>query len=490
MKLYHKILILTLLQLVAIFAFGIYQIQSLYLVQEKAFEQKVVLQNEIVSQRFSETLKHLQHSADILSSSQEVITGLMSNDTDMLYNWSHLFLTPYVQKIHFTDLAGIVISRGDAEFRFGDNISARSYVQQALQKGDFLGIDTVDEKECLVYAKIIRQYGQRPIGIISVALVIDKEFLASLTKGTDLEIAYNSLHQSISTSSKMPFIRTTSSHAITQNGSDAGAVFSIGLALYEELAVFQKTRTNLFLSIALVFSVLLVALHFTLHKHIKEHEQLVQTLIDFYENHLDIKTMVAHTRNALATCTTPEIQKTARALLNMGEKISDTQHALERLSTTDSLTELFNRRKMETCLERKLKEATREAPFSLVMIDIDHFKKINDTHGHEVGDRVLVDIATLLQATIRQSDILGRWGGEEFLLILPNTSPEGALHVAEELRQAVQEYACPAYPHPISASFGVAHYRPQDTANSLIKRADIALYRAKHNGRNGVAYEA
>lgn len=145
---------------------------------------------------------------------------------------------------------------------------------------------------------------------------------------------------------------------------------------------------------------------------------------------------------------------------------------------------------METCLERKLKEATREAPFSLVMIDIDHFKKINDTHGHEVGDRVLVDIATLLQATIRQSDILGRWGGEEFLLILPNTSPEGALHVAEELRQAVQEYACPAYPHPISASFGVAHYRPQDTANSLIKRADIALYRAKHNGRNGVAYEA
>ncbi|MBE0496608.1 MAG: diguanylate cyclase [Campylobacterales bacterium] len=490
MKLYHKILILTLLQLVAIFAFGIYQIQSLYLAQEKAFEQKIVLQNEIVSQRFGETLKQLQSSADILSNSQEVTTGLISNDTDMLYNWSHLFLTPSVQKIHFIDLTGTVISRGEAEFRFGDNLSTRSYFQQALREGTFLGIDTVDGEECLVYAKKIRQYGERPIGIISVALAIDEGVLASLAKGTSLDIAYHSSHQVISTSKKTPFIRTTSSHSIFQGNNTQEAVFSIGLTRYEELAVFQKTRTNLFLSIALIFSVLLVALHFTLHKHIKEHEQLVQLLIDFYENHLDIKTMVSHTRHVLTTCSTPEIKKTARALLNMGEKIANTQEALELLSTTDALTGLFNRRKVEACLDQKLKEGARETPFALIMIDIDHFKMINDTYGHEVGDYVLVDVAKLLQASVRQSDILGRWGGEEFLLILPKTSPEGALRLAEELRFALEQHVSSAYPNRISASFGVAHYRPKDTANLLIRRADIALYRAKHNGRNGVEYEA
>jgi diguanylate cyclase (GGDEF)-like protein len=490
MKLYHKILALTLLQLVAIFAFGIYQIQSLYLAQEKAFEQKIVLQSKMISGRLDEVLEHLKASATILASSQEVVTGLISNDTDMLYNWSKLFITPPVQKIHFMDLEGIVISRGEAEFRFGDAIKGRSYFHHAMKDDSFLGIDTIDEKECLVYAKQIRQYGERPIGVIAVALVINEPFLASLSKGTTLDIAYDSLRQSIATSGETPLVHTISFETIPQASNSQEAKFSIGLTRHDELAVFQKTRTNLFISIALVFLILLIALHFTLHKHIKEHEQLSQLLIDFYENHLDIKTMMTNIQRALYTYTTPEIKKIAMALLNMGQKVSDTQDALELLSATDVLTGLSNRRKIETCLNQKLKEGARGLPFSLIMIDIDHFKMINDTYGHEVGDYVLTDVAQLLQATIRESDILGRWGGEEFLLILPKTTHEGALRLAEELRARLAEHIFSSYPNPVSASFGVADYRPQDTANELIKRADTALYRAKHNGRNGVEYEA
>lgn len=490
MKLYHKILALTLLQLIAIFAFGIYQIQSLYLTQEKAFEQKIVLQSKMISGRLGEVFEHLETSATILANSQEVVTGLISNDTDMLYNWSKLFITHPIQKIHFIDLDGIVISRGEAEFRFGDEVKGQSYFHRAMEDGSFLGVDTIDEKECLVYAKQIRQYGERHIGVIAVALVINEAFLSSLSKGTTLDIAYNSSHQFITTSGELPLVHTIALETISQMDSIHAAKFSIGLTRHDELAAFQKTRTNLFISIALVFFVLLIALHFTLHKHIKEHEQLSQLLIDFYENHLDIKTMIANIQQALYTCTTPEIKKIAMALLNMGQKVSDTQDALELLGTTDSLTGLFNRRKIETCLTQKLKEGARGSLFSLIMIDVDHFKIINDTYGHEVGDYVLTNVAKLLQTTIRKSDILGRWGGEEFLLILPQTTHEGALRLAEELRIALQNHTFSSYPNPITASFGVADYHPQDSANTLIKRADTALYRAKHNGRNGVEYEA
>ena len=489
MKLYNKILFLTIIQLVAIFLFGLYQIQSLYMTQKTAFDQKNLIQSEMIQKRFEEKLELLQKTAHILINSQEVITGIISNDTDMLYNWSKLFLSPSTDKIHFTDLDGTIISRGELEFRFADDVSKRFYVQQALQNDTFLGIDLVDGEECLVYAKRVKQYGQKPIGIISVALIIDDALLASLVQGTTMNIAYHSEHQTLSTTKEPKLVNASSLHVMLQAGSIKEASFNIGLTSEAELNAIKEARTNLFVGIGFALIILVLVLHFTLLKHLKEYKALSQVLIDFYEDRLDIKEVISTIKQTTTQRTTPEVKKIAEALFNMSQKVADTQKALELLSSTDQLTSLSNRRRLEECLEQKLKESERESFFSVVMIDIDRFKTINDTYGHEIGDPVLIHTAHLMRDSIRASDILGRWGGEEFLLILPQTSLEGALIIAEEVRLKICQFTFENYPQRVTMSLGVSMYRMGDTPNSILRRADNALYRAKNSGRNRVEHE-
>ena len=139
-------------------------------------------------------------------------------------------------------------------------------------------------------------------------------------------------------------------------------------------------------------------------------------------------------------------------------------------------------------MEIKRAERYGEA-LSLVMFDIDQFKRINDTYGHLVGDEVLIHVAKLIGERIRASEILARWGGEEFILVLPQTDMENAVHLAGELRALMQKYEFPQV-GTVTASFGVTQYSRGDSMDSLLHRADIALYRAKESGRNRVAGEA
>ena len=121
----------------------------------------------------------------------------------------------------------------------------------------------------------------------------------------------------------------------------------------------------------------------------------------------------------------------------------------------------------------------------VIMLDIDHFKQINDTHGHLTGDRVLVELAGIIRSQLRSTDIVGRWGGEEFLVIFHGTSLAVMTEVAEKLRVAIAEAAFPKV-GTATASFGLTVYLPGDTAESLVDRADKALYKAKSGGRNRV----
>lgn len=167
-------------------------------------------------------------------------------------------------------------------------------------------------------------------------------------------------------------------------------------------------------------------------------------------------------------------------------KLSLLNKELERLSVTDKLTGLFNRLKLDETLEHEIHRSLRFGqPFSIILLDVDHFKHVNDSHGHQVGDRVLIEIAGILQANTRKTDIVGRWGGEEFLVICPHTDPDGALTLAETLRLALQSHPFPAVQHQ-TASFGVTTYREGDLANDMVGRADAALYLAKEQGRNQV----
>jgi len=172
--------------------------------------------------------------------------------------------------------------------------------------------------------------------------------------------------------------------------------------------------------------------------------------------------------------------------LYWNRKLSLLNKELERLSITDKLTGLFNRIRLDQKFAEEIRRATRSSqPFSIVLLDIDHFKKINDTHGHQTGDKVLVDIAKVLKNNTRDIDLVGRWGGEEFLIICPQTEDKGGLTLAENLRQLVENNEFPIV-QKVTASFGVTSYRIGDHANDMIARADAALYLAKHRGRNRV----
>ncbi len=172
------------------------------------------------------------------------------------------------------------------------------------------------------------------------------------------------------------------------------------------------------------------------------------------------------------------------------EKTQALQQAVDEIShlaTTDRLTGLPNRMKIDDYLDQAIRRAGQglEA-LSLIMMDLDHFKRINDTYGHLHGDRILAELSELLSATVRDTDLLGRWGGEEFLVICPGMSLDSALERAEQMRQAVRSHAFSSLGKPQTASFGVACYRFGESRENLIARADVALYRAKLAGRDGV----
>jgi diguanylate cyclase (GGDEF)-like protein len=162
---------------------------------------------------------------------------------------------------------------------------------------------------------------------------------------------------------------------------------------------------------------------------------------------------------------------------------------LEVLSVTDKLTGLFNRRKIDQVLDEELIRARRyDVDFCVIIVDLDHFKRINDTHGHAVGDEVLVRIGQILRHTTRDADALGRLGGEEFLVVCRHSPVDTTLALADKIRAAVAAHDFTGIGH-VTASFGVAACRGDDSAASLLARADAALYRAKDGGRNKVERE-
>ena len=162
---------------------------------------------------------------------------------------------------------------------------------------------------------------------------------------------------------------------------------------------------------------------------------------------------------------------------------------LEKLAQTDQLTGVANRRSFELTLEREMAQARRHNyPLALLYLDIDHFKSINDAYGHHAGDEVLVRFVGIMKQRLRASDLLARWGGEEFIVMLSYTDRENAVKIAEELRIAVEQE--PFTVGTLTCSFGVASLKSGDTLDTLVNRADKALYAAKEKGRNRVVSEA
>jgi diguanylate cyclase (GGDEF)-like protein len=184
---------------------------------------------------------------------------------------------------------------------------------------------------------------------------------------------------------------------------------------------------------------------------------------------------------------TSELTDISRELAQKNRELAKANAAITQLLRTDALTGLANRRFLMEALAPTLAAAQRHRlPLSLIMVDLDHFKAINDTWGHDVGDAVLQGFGQILQQETRQEDLTARYGGEEFVILLPYTDREGARRLAARIQEKLAAKEFPGLDRPVTASFGIAQLAAGDDAAALLKRADQALYLAKARGRDRV----
>ena len=180
-----------------------------------------------------------------------------------------------------------------------------------------------------------------------------------------------------------------------------------------------------------------------------------------------------------------ELLETRYALINMQNELSETRQMLNE----DPLTGALNRRGMEQTLSREIARAQRnDGKFAIAMVDLDYFKKINDQHGHEVGDQMLIHFSQLIRSVLRKSDALVRYGGEEFTLLLPDTDSRGAMLVLSRLQQLMKKSPIKIGDKEVNTTFsaGVAFLKTEENGHAVLRRADEALYRAKKEGRDRI----
>ncbi len=180
--------------------------------------------------------------------------------------------------------------------------------------------------------------------------------------------------------------------------------------------------------------------------------------------------------------------------VSMAYRLQQANRRLKQLSETDPLTNTINRRRFMEVAEQQLALARRHCyPTSLLLLDIDHFKQVNDKYGHATGDRALVEITNVMRSALRESDTLARFGGEEFVVLLPHTAREGALAVAERVRQSAHQHQIQAEEQSLSVTIsigGVTCETSTTALDKLISRADELLYQAKQAGRDRSMVEA
>jgi len=178
--------------------------------------------------------------------------------------------------------------------------------------------------------------------------------------------------------------------------------------------------------------------------------------------------------------------KTHLEIQTLTNKLKKQAKEMKHLANTDALTGVANRLKFNDILEHQIEISRRhEHNISIIFLDIDYFKKVNDVHGHEVGDSVLIELASIVKKEIRKSDLLARWGGEEFIIVVNNSAFDEAVSLAEKLRICIEKHIF-EYVQRITCSFGVTSFHKEDDIHSILLRADKALYQAKEAGRNQV----
>jgi len=186
------------------------------------------------------------------------------------------------------------------------------------------------------------------------------------------------------------------------------------------------------------------------------------------------------------------LQRKYNKIRSLNRELEKNNQELQQLASFDPLSGLLNRRTLFRRLEVEIERSLRiNLPLTGIMADIDHFKRVNDNYGHQCGDKVIRKIGASLHKTLRKYDYAGRYGGEEFFVIFPNTNLEKALTIAERFRREIEEtrFSCAKESLNLTISIGIAQFHPGESPDDWVARADVAMYRAKQLGRNQIASE-
>jgi len=372
-----------------------------------------------------------------------------------------------------------------------------TYAQQLEDSEDVVGIDV------LIYD--IQDILKKHISVAYMDAYLftqDRLIISSLMNDNTLLELFFKKHSSFKEFETPQLITLNNQEYIVQilpfkntNSSDYVALFS----KYDNVVAPYKKQTYVLIAIFIVTLLLLIPLIIYFSNII------VKPIYKLVEQSQNIKNRKFDSVNKIQSPVL-EVALLSASIEEMSNAIYSYQHSLEKkvkkrtqelslkneellkLSITDKLTGLYNRVKLDKTLHDEMNRSLRTGDiFCVILMDIDFFKKINDNYGHQTGDDVLVETAQVLQQLLRKTDVLGRWGGEEFLIISPLTSLENGLKLANKINVSVQLHQYSTYKNQVTMSLGVAAFQKNITKiEEIVANADKALYEAKHNGRNQV----
>lgn len=443
--------------------------------------------------RLGELFGELDNAAANLSKPREIVNALAAADNEALYDWSSAFVgsvdrAARIEAIAFVDRLGFVISRAPDEFRFGDVVADTAVFRETAAAGHFLGVAEIDGAPNFVAARMLHKYDDLPVGMVIVSTPITPAKLSEISGSANVVVSYIGPRATISGTGAAPLSQALVRETLT--GADGTSQFRVDFLPDARRERMLKLQSGLSIGAILASLLTLAALLAALRRQLAPYQAIVGGLLE-YANHA---TGLGGLRDRLSPLRgrPGEVAQVADALTQMIDSVDANfrriaRHAdeLEVMANADALTGLANRRSIEAALRAEARRRFRfGGGFAVALMDVDHFKAINDRFGHPAGDEVLRRVAGLLRANSRASDTVGRWGGEEFLLLCPGASAEAAVAHAENLRRLVA--AAFADDFAVTASFGVAVAQPGEEPEAAVARADRALYAAKADGRNAV----
>lgn len=335
----------------------------------------------------------------------------------------------------------------------------------------------------VIAVPILKSDGQGPVaGTVVMGRIIDEKMIDDLKRRTRLEFQFVTSQPVVTeTTDEQPSVKDGRVLA-TATLYDPFRQPIAKLRLSHRANISdrgQQTLTVASLSTLAVLSVGLLILLILLNVYVVVPVSRLAQTINTIHTTGDLNTKIQAQRN-------DEIGFLAQSFERLIALLGHRAQTLEYLATSDELTSLYNRRYTMDLLHHEVERAFRYGDtLGVMMIDVDHFKRINDTAGHAVGDRVLRNLARVLKETMRDTDCIGRYGGEEFLIVMPHQTQEGALIAAERVRRAVEKSEDPGLALPVTVSIGVALWQDH-TREALLYIADQNMYRAKAKGRNRV----